>query len=213
MNFLAHCTLAHDLAAAQSKPLPEIDEHDLWQGLLAGAVIGDFVKGTVPEAWPRALKLGVRLHRKIDALSNQSEGMRITSDRYPPHLRRFAPIFVDLMADHCLALDWRAHHAVAVTELSAACYAAIERHRQFLSPNGQEFYRYMCERDLLAQYHDWAHIRRGIGSVLRRLNRTELMEEVVTASLDLRADARNDFAIYYPRLGKELAEIDLTSLM
>ena len=104
MNFLAHCALANDAADRMQADLT------LRQGLLAGGVIGDFVKGPVLPAWPQALQNGVRLHRKIDALSNQDPAIHQLSRAFPSTLRRFAPIFLDLIADHALAQDWSRHY-------------------------------------------------------------------------------------------------------
>jgi len=212
VNFLAHCSLAADLALELHTKPPGLSGDDLLQGALAGAVIGDFIKGRVPEDWPRALQIGVRLHRKIDALSNQSEGMRQTSNRYPPHLRRFAPIFVDMLADHCLALDWHTYHQAPVSKFSTSCYTAIEQHQQHLSKTGAQFFGYMRDNDLLAQYHDWHHIRRGLSSVLRRLNKSSLLEEVVEVSWAIRSEARADFATYYPKLRADVTALDMPSL-
>ena len=55
MNFLAHCALADD-AADSSWQCNEQER----QGLLAGAVLGDFVKGTIPAYWPLALQAGIK---------------------------------------------------------------------------------------------------------------------------------------------------------
>ena len=60
-------------------------------GLLAGAIIGDFHKGRVNQAWPRELVAGIALHRKIDALSDKSESVKLASSFYPKELRRCQP--------------------------------------------------------------------------------------------------------------------------
>ena len=70
MNFLAHCALADD--ASNSWPTGE----DMRQGLLAGAILADFGKGPVPKSMPNALQTGIRLHRRIDAFSNQQATIR-----------------------------------------------------------------------------------------------------------------------------------------
>ena len=194
MNFLAHCSLAHDAAEIWGCSEPER------VGLLAGAVLGDFVKGQIPTSWPQPLRAGARLHRKIDALSNVSPAIRTNCDRFPKHLRRLAPIFVDLLADHSLSLNWHAHYDMKIGNFSGACYAALSEYHMYLSPNAKAFSDYMQEVDLLASYHEWPHVRRGITSVLRRLRRQELLEEVETVSLATLAGTHIDFATYYPDL-------------
>ena len=194
MNFLAHCSLAHDAALTWQCGAEER------QGLLAGAVIGDFVKGRLPRDWPVALQAGARLHRKVDALSNLNPGIRQNCDRFPQHMRRFAPIFVDMLADHCLALTWQDYYDMSPEAFSTECYDAISRFDAYLSADARRFFNYMLEADLLASYHQWPHIARGLKSVLRRLRREPWFTEVEQASLAMVPDTRADFRSYFPEL-------------
>lgn len=194
MNFLAHCGLADDAARcwdcdAQTR-----------RGLLAGAVIGDFVKGPIPSHWPLELRAGARLHRKVDALSNQHPGIRQHCDDFPAHLRRFAPIFVDMLADHCLATRWSEYYETRPSAFSAQCYAAIHSYGDYLSDDAQRFFVYMQEVDLLANYHEWWHVARGLKSVLRRLQREQWAEEVEQTSLALVTPSYQHFSGYFPEL-------------
>lgn len=194
MNFLAHCALADDAAAVW-----RVDQ-EARRGLLAGAFIGDFIKGPLPPDWPAALQAGARLHRRVDALSNRSTGIKRSCDRFPQHLRRFAPIFVDMLADHCLAHDWQTHYPQPITAFSEECYAAIEAYADRLPARGRRFFTYMQDVDLLANYHEWDHVARGLHSVLRRLDREPWFNEVEAASRALIAPSREDFVDYYPEL-------------
>lgn len=170
MNFLAHCALAEDASEAWScSPAAR-------EGLLAGAVIGDFVKGTIPTDWPQALRAGVRLHRRIDALSARLPALDELNDRFGDDLRRFAPILTDLMMDHSLSLNWQVYYPKSVDRFSTQCYAALNAHAHFLSERGTRFVAYMQAEDLLANYHRWPHIADATRSVFRRLNRLELAE-------------------------------------
>ena len=36
--------------------------------LLAGSLLGEFLRGAVPEDWSPGVRLGVRLHRQVDLL-------------------------------------------------------------------------------------------------------------------------------------------------
>ena len=202
MNFLAHCSLAHDAAGAWGS-----DEQQR-QGLLAGAVIGDFVKGPLPTDWPEPLRAGARLHRRVDALSNRNPGIRQNCDRYPPHLRRFAPIFVDVLADHCLTLAWQQFYEMDLQSFSAECYDAIEHYENYLSHDAVRFFDYMREVDLLANYGEWSHVARGLKSVLRRLQREHWFIDVERASLATVAGTHHDFASYYPQLQQAWTQWD-----
>ncbi len=194
MNFLAHCALAQEAARAWHC------DAELLQGLLAGAVIGDFLKGPVSADWPVPLQAGVRLHRKIDALSNKSVHVTESNGLYSGELRRFAPIFTDILGDYFLSRQWADFHTQPLTTLSQTSYAAIFAYQQYLPQRGMRFVHYMQEEDLLANYAQWEHVQRGIQSVLRRLDRNDLYEAVEARSKAILKPAQVHFTAYYPEL-------------
>jgi len=194
MNFLAHCDLADDAATAWAATPHQRD------GLLAGAVIGDFVKGTIAADWPTALRAGVRLHRKIDALSNRNDAISETCSRFPQPLRRFAPIFVDILADHWLSLSWPQQHPYDLGDFAQECYHALDEYREYLDPRGQRFVAYMVQENLLSQFHQWVHVEQALRSVLRRLDKTDDFDQANAAMRSLVRPGYADFETYYPQL-------------
>ena len=143
-------------------------------GLLAGAIIGDFRKGRVNQAWPRELVAGITLHRRIDALSNKSEAVKLTSGFYPKELRRFAPIYFDILADHFLANNWACWSKVALEDLTSDSYHALRKFDAYIPDRNQEFVSFMRNDDLLAGYQRWGNIELATSGVMRRLGRPEL---------------------------------------
>ncbi len=183
MNFLAHCVLAHP-----------------GDGFLAGGILGDFVKGSIPKSLPVELRAGVRLHRRIDSFSNRLPGMKESARRFPPPLRRVAPVLLDILADHCLVLSWPRHGIGDLRDFTAHVYAAVGRYGDWIPARGNEFVRRMIETDLLARYADLAVIRRAMEHALGRLELRHLrgaLAEVLDGSLAALAD---DFDVYYPAL-------------
>jgi acyl carrier protein phosphodiesterase len=188
MNFLAHC-LIPDRALDVSEP-----------DLIAGGFLGDFLKGRVPQDLPPALAVGVRLHRRIDAFSNQHPGIRRSCDRFPRELRRFAPIFVDVVADHLLARHWHRYHPAPLSAFTAEAYAAIRPHVERLPEAGRRFFRFMAEEDLLARYREAEAMHRGLESVTRRLRRSAINQVVRDAVEAHLAGLDADFLDYFPDL-------------
>ena len=202
MNFLAHVVLASD--TAQAWGCSDIET----RGLVAGAIIGDFVKGRIPDEWPEELRVGVSVHRKIDALSNVHPAVSRTSAEFPKALRRYAPIFLDILADHSLARNWHHYQQRAVTTYSADCYLAIEQYRHLLPERGHRFVAYMMDVDLLSQYHHWEHVTDGLASVLRRLSKSPEKSSVLTTCHAL-TDATDEMLTeLYPDLRDGLANWD-----
>jgi acyl carrier protein phosphodiesterase len=188
VNFLAHC-LIPDRARRETHP-----------DLIAGGFIGDFLKGPVPQALPGELGTGVRLHRRIDAYSNRHPGIRASCERFPAELRRFAPIFVDVIADHLLARSWHRYHPQPLESFTAEAYAAIAARIDVLPEPGVRFYRYMREHDLLARYREESAMYQGLRAITRRLDRRHLdgmVAHTVAARLD---ELETDFTLYFPDL-------------
>ena len=169
-------------------------------GLIVGGLLGDFIKGQVPPNWPEALQWGVRLHRRIDAYSNAAPSIKRSCNRFPPKLRRFAPIFVDVIADHCLALDWASHHDEDLPVFSARSYAlaAAEAHR--LDGKGRRYLNWLIKQDLLAGYRHRGVMERGLLSVTRRLARQHLDGSLLNFVEGALPCLQADFRDYFPLL-------------
>ena len=183
MNFLAHCLLARP-----------------GEGFIAGGVFGDFVKGRIGDDLPPELAAGVRLHRRIDSYSNRLPSMKVSVARFDPALRRVAPVLLDIVADHCLALDWRRSGKEELRTFTAEIYAAIAKFEAWLPTRGRRFVAHMVATDLLARYDDASVIRRAMAHVLERLRMTHL-DALLDAVLSENLPAlREDFRRYFPQL-------------
>ena len=188
MNFLAHCTLAY----------PET-------GLIAGGFIGDFIKGPVPDTLPEPLQAGLRLHRRIDAVSNRLPGIACSVRRINPKLRRAAPVLLDVVADHCLALRWDRHGHGDLSTFAALAYDAIGAFEQFLPDQGRRYFRRFRDADVLARYREPRTVMRAMTYILERLRLAHLAPEldaIVGAQLPVLMD---DFEEYFPELRAAVA--------
>ncbi len=191
MNFLAHCLIGSQ-AAGDHPGAPSA------RALLAGGFLGDFIKGRVPETMPTDLALGVRLHRRIDAYSNQHPDIRISSDRFPAELRRLAPILVDILCDHLLSRFWSDYHDQEISQFTGTIYTEMDAHRDWLPDTGIQFLEYARERDLFARYGDWSVTEGAMRSITRRLKRPELNPVLIEAVPPLLDALEADFHRYFP---------------
>lgn len=89
MNFLGHLLLAEYTATS-----------------MPGAILGDMVRGRDFEQYPADIALGIRLHRRLDTLTDQHPSIRQAVRDYPADGRRYAPVLLDLVVDYCLVQAW-----------------------------------------------------------------------------------------------------------
>lgn len=191
MNFLAHCLIG-SRAAVGHPDAPSA------AALLAGGFLGDFIKGRVPAQMPADLALGVRLHRRVDAYSNQHPDIRTSSDRFPAELRRLAPIMVDILCDHLLSRAWSDYHDQEISQFTGTIYTEVAAYTDWLPDTGIQFLEYAREKDLLARYGDWTVAEGAMRSITRRLKRPELNPLLEDAVPPLLEALEADFHRYFP---------------
>lgn len=105
MNFLAHLHLA-----------------SLAESSLLGNLMADFVRGDPDPLWDEKTAAGIRLHRRLDRLTDGLPEVRAARQLFREETRRVAPITLDVIWDHFLARDW-AHYSPRIS-LPAFCQQA-----------------------------------------------------------------------------------------
>jgi acyl carrier protein phosphodiesterase len=169
VNYLAHFHLAR--------------AHNDW---LVGALLGDYVKGPLRGELPAGWEEGIRLHRKIDAISDRHPLRAQLASALPPEWRRYAGIVLDVCCDHWLSQQWETWHAQPLPQFAAEVYRVLQHHHSALPAPSQRFAQRLRDYDLLNAYHDIdavpATLRR-IGARLRHDN------PLLNASTDLVATA------------------------
>lgn len=104
MNFLAHLHLAK-----------------LADSSLLGNLMADFVRGSLQSQWSEAVVAGIAMHRRVDALTDGLPEVREARQLFRDITRRVAPITLDVIWDHFLALHWdRLHPTQTLPDFAAA---------------------------------------------------------------------------------------------
>jgi len=151
MNFLAHAYLA----------APD-------QALIAGGVIGDWIKGPLPgQPLPPDLLSGVALHRAIDAFADREPAFLRSRSRISALRRRWSGVLIDMFYDHLLAKHWEELSDRPLSEFTGEVYAALEHHQAGLPVNVATVMRLMASEDWLGSYQSIA----GLDAILQRMGR------------------------------------------
>ncbi|RLM32528.1 ACP phosphodiesterase [Brenneria salicis] len=90
MNFLAHLHLA-----------------TLADSSLLGNLMADFVRGDPQDSYAAEVVSGIRLHRRVDVLTDSLAEVRLARQYFSDIHRRVAPITLDVLWDHFLAKHWQ----------------------------------------------------------------------------------------------------------
>lgn len=183
MNYLAHFQLAWP------------DEN-----LVVGALEGDYLKGPLRGELPAGIEQGVRLHRAIDAYTDQHPLMAELRRAFTPQLRRYAGILIDLCFDHYLSNHWLRYNNQHQGEFNHTVYDSLERNRKFLSPPAQRMSTRMREHDLLCLYGDWDTIPATAARIGQRFRRGNPFLAAADHLDPVRPQLERSFLDFYPEL-------------
>ncbi|MCA0900004.1 MULTISPECIES: acyl carrier protein phosphodiesterase [Microbulbifer] len=162
MNYLAHLLL--------SGPDPD------WQ---LGGLLGDFVKGPLTGARPQSIEDGMRLHRRIDLLSDQHPAFLSALTRLGPGWRRLGGIALDIWFDHLLANSWEQWHPHPLETFSQQCWSNFRERQQWIPENAQTFIQRAEQFKLLPGYREVDVIQRTLERVGQRLRRPQPLVDML----------------------------------
>jgi acyl carrier protein phosphodiesterase len=173
MNFLAHLWLT------EQAHLP-----------LAGAVLGDAIRGRLDGRCAPALERSIRLHRRIDALTDAHPCVAAARARFAPGARRYAGIVLDLLYDHCLALDWPHYSAEPLADFARRAAREVAAERGAFSAAGLAPPRAAAFERLLCSYQEESALERALARVAARSSRPERLLQATRTWREHRPAAR-----------------------
>lgn len=183
MNFLAHFHLAW----------PD-------DNVVAGALEGDYYKGSVRTQANLPLGVGIELHRAIDAFTDSHPEVVQLRRKFPPHLRRYAGILIDLSFDHYLSTHWARFDDVPLPQFNQKVLATLISKEHELGTSAQTMLARMVEHDILNLYVDWKTVPAAARNIGRRFKRGNPFEDVGPELEPLRSDLETAFLNFYPQL-------------
>ncbi len=148
MNYLAHLFLAKQN-----------------RNLMTGSYLGDFVKGELNGEYSPEITRGIRLHRRIDSLTDSHPIHKMHRSLFSDERRRYSGVILDIAYDHFLSINWSLFTHESKADFIQNCYKILSEQRQTFPFRAQQFLRYMLIEDVLNQYHDM----KGIELTLNRL--------------------------------------------
>lgn len=154
MNYLAHLYLARESE----------------EGML-GALLGDFVKAGLDDAYAGAVRREILIHRKVDIFTDAHPVVVDAKRGFGEGRRRFAGILLDVYYDHLLAKDWPSWCEEPLGDFIARFYGVLRRHCEMLPPSLTSLVPRMVEQDWLGSYRTFSGFETAVVRISRRLKR------------------------------------------
>lgn len=201
MNLLAHFYLSQ-------VHLPTSSEE-----VLIGNFIGDFVRGSQFDGYPPDVVQGIKLHRAIDRFTDAHPAVRSSTERLKEGLlaqrvgddlqaaqtlARYAPVMVDVLYDHVLAVEWEKFSSTNLSLFAEETYRICRRHRSLLPTPVASFLPNMMEYNWLVNYGTSYGIERSLMSLSRRARYATGFEQAADVLQTEFAGFRSEFLTFFP---------------
>jgi acyl carrier protein phosphodiesterase len=183
VNYLAHFHLAR--------------AEDDW---IVGALLGDFVKGPLRGEWPAGWEHGMRLHRRIDALSDRHPLRQEAARALPQIYRRYHGIVLDVCCDYWLSRHWSRFCAQPLPEFSARVYDVLRHHQAQLPAPAARMAQRLIEYDVLGIFDRWDTVAATLERIGTRLQRANPLAAAGSELPPYLPQLEANFLEFYPEL-------------
>jgi len=183
MNYLAHLFL--------SDGTPES---------LIGNLLGDFVKGSIENIYPKEIIKGIYLHRKIDSFTDYHPTFRSSKRLIGLNRRRFSGIMIDVFYDHFLAKNWSDYSTTPLGDFTNHVYQVLQENKNILPERLKSILPDMIAHDWLASYKETSTIDRAINGLSHRIKRKNNLFGGVEELFLNYQQLQTDFSIFFPEL-------------
>jgi len=190
MNHLAHLVLAG----------PDPDDR-------LGALLGDHVKGiSAVDALPAGLARGVRLHRRIDAWSDNHPAVIDLRARTGPDWRRYSGVILDVLFDTMLVRNWGTWQAVPLNEFARGVDELLAERREEMPLRLVYFADWAARENLWTRYDDREMLNRIFAGLARRHGKPSPLERGIVLLDRMEPEIERTFSEVFPWLRRRAAE-------
>lgn len=138
--------------------------------ILAGNMIGDFVKGSKAlDHFPEGIRQGLLLHRKIDSFADTHPATLKAKNLFRPDYRLYSGAFVDSLYDHFLAND--PHYFAREKDLfdfAREVYTTLQQYGELLPEGFRRMLPYMVSDNWLYSYRTLKGMQRAFRGLVHR---------------------------------------------
>ena len=196
MNFLAHLFLSGTPGAAT------------YADVLVGNFIADSVPGRQLDNYPPGVQVGIRLHRAIDAFTDQHPVVRGSTLRLrAAGYGKYAGVISDMFLDHFLARHFGEFTPEILPDFAQRVYFLLQARQGEMPPRVQQMLLYMTQHNWLLGYAETEGIRRALGGLSRRASPGSGMETAATELIANYTDYEADFRAFFPQLRQHVAAL------
>ncbi|PHM69605.1 ACP phosphodiesterase [Xenorhabdus kozodoii] len=131
--------------------------------------MADFVRGSPEGTFSSDIVAGIRMHRRVDSLTDKHPVVVEARKLFRAEYRRVAPITLDIIWDHFLSRHWdQFEKNYSLPEFVYFARRNIEPHLALTPEKFQELNNYIWSQNLFIRYADMSCIANVLQSMAHR---------------------------------------------
>jgi acyl carrier protein phosphodiesterase len=186
MNFLAHLYLSFDDAE-----------------LMLGNFIADEIKLSNIQYLPEKVQLGILLHRKIDAFTDDHIAFKASVNKFRPFHKKYSSVVVDIINDHLLYQNWGLYTDVEFHNFEVFAYDSLAPLEPFLKGKAKAHLHSLIKYKYLKAYSN----RAGLHDVMSRMDIRTRFPSDFKASVDQLYDSYDFYDAQFRSLMDDMVAV------
>ncbi len=183
MNYLAHIYLSGKDSQVQ-----------------IGNFIGDFVKGSQYESYPKRIQKGILLHRKIDHFTDSHAIVRETVALLRPAFGRYSAIVLDMYFDFILATKFKQYTGKSLNLLAYRFYFFSLINYRFLPQKVRNFIFHFISTNRLKRYKSVDGLKNSLEIMSRHKTPAIHPEKAIEFLLKNQDELELRFSLFFSEL-------------
>ena len=170
------------------------------EAMLVGNMISDFVKGRNKFDYPADVQKGIALHRMIDGFTDVHAETKNAKEILKPVAGAYAPVFVDVVYDHFLAVDETEFPLNKLEFFATETYHALQKNADIMPENFRRILPFMINQNWFLNYRfNWG-VENSFASIFRRAKYLEKNDKVFQTFHERYDALHNCYKKFFPEL-------------
>ena len=183
MNYLAHIFLSGNDSQLQ-----------------VGNFIGDFVKGSNGKHYPKDIRKGIDLHRKIDYFTDNHELVRETIVMMRPEFGRYSGIILDMYFDYFLASNFTVYSRKSLNLFAFRFYFSALINYRHLPPRVKNFVFYFIFSNRLNKYAFINGLQQSLEIMATYKSKAIKPQKTIAYLIENKLELERRFHLFFPDL-------------
>ena len=168
--------------------------------MLVGNFFGDSFKGRPEKHGPLGVVEGIRLHREIDRYTDSHPLVLDTVKLFREQQGRFAPVVVDLVYDHLLAVDFNRWLSKGLEPFTTSVFKRLDENEEHIPQLAQRFYPHLRKHNWLLHYKKMAGLKLALEGMDRRISAESSMASCIDLVSTHKVELDQIFSVFFQDL-------------